>query len=421
MIAGRGAGGHRMLPTLLAFAAVLLFGGLWLGGAHDTYFALFRLLGVPAFRFPFLDTHGELAVIDCHRLGYDVYRSNPCDVLGRVHVYTPLWYRADWLPIGAGDTPMLGLALLAAFALSLGLLPIGNKTRAAWIVSLAVLSPAVAFAMERGNVDLLMFILAALAGWLAVRPGPSRFAAYPAIVLAAALKVYPATLLIIALRERPRVCLAAGGLSVAALLAYAAAERTGLRQMLAVVPGGTPFIHAFGARDLAVGLGVVAGWPPILLAVLQVLLLLLACGFALARQSLLRPAVAALTDAEALGLLIGGVLIVGCFVLGQSGEYRAVHLLFVLPALCALAVAGPARRLMTITLWIILAQLWGDLASGLLDVFGGIAPGEIAAPAARALWLVRELAWWWIVAVLLALLLAVVQGLPAVVALRERP
>jgi hypothetical protein len=69
---------------------------------------------------------------------------------------------------------------------------------------------------------------------------------------------------------------------------------------------------------------------------------------------------------------------------------------------------------------VILAQLWGDVASGLLDVFGGIAPGDVAAPVTRLLWLARVLAWWWIIAVLLALLLAVGPGLPALAVLRVR-
>ena len=403
-----------MLPTLVLLAVVALFAALWVGGLHDIYFALFRLLGVPAFRLPFLDTHGELAVIDCHRLGFDVYRANPCDVLGRVHVYTPLWYRVDGLPLTVADTPIAGLALVALFALSLGLLPIGNKGPAAWIITIAALSPAAAFAMERGNVDLLMFALAALAGWLAVRPGQMRLLAYPAIILATALKLYPITVLVLALRERPRACLTAGTLSLAALAAYAIFDRAGLREMLAVVPGGTPFLYAFGARDLAVGLGLIAGWPPIALALLQAGLLLATCGIAITRQSQLRPAIATLTEAQASFLLIGAALITGCFLLGQSGEYRAVHLLFVLPALTTFATQpGPARRLVAITLGVILAQLWGDLASGLLDVIGGIPPGDVAAPITRLLWLGRELAWWWIVAALLALALAVAQSLPA--------
>jgi hypothetical protein len=416
----RGAGARhllppRLLPTLAVGVTLLLVVLLWTGGAHAAYFALFRLLGVPAFRFPFLDTHAELAVLDCHRLGLDVYQTNPCDVLGRMHVYTPLWYRLDWTGLTRSDTPAVGLALAVLFAASLALLPPCRTGRATWLLVLAALSPAVAFGLERGNADLLMFALAALAGWLAVRTGPARLVAYPLVVLAAALKLYPATLLVLALRERSWRCVAAGGVSLAALAAYFAFDRAGLREMLTVVPTGSPFIYAFGARDLALGIALGFRWPSVALAAIQAAGLLTVLLFALARQPMLRPAVAALTDAETVGLMIGAVLIGGCFVLGQSGEYRAVHLLFTLPALIALAgVSGPARGLARGTLCVVLAQLWGDLASGVLDVTAGIAPGDVAASAlARLLWFTRELAWWWVVAVLLGLLLAVAHRLPA--------
>lgn len=417
-----GAGLRRMLPSLVFLAGLLAFTALWLHRApdlHGTYFALFRLLGVPAFRFPFLDTHGVLAVIDCHRQGFDVYRTNPCDVMGRVHVYTPLWFRAAALPIGVAATPAAGFLLAVLFALSLALLPAGRGWGAAWLVSAAAVSPAMAFAAERGNADLLMFALAALAGWVVIRASPVRLLAYPTVVLAAALKLYPATLLILALRERVRLCLTVAGLSAGALLAYAAIDRVGLREMLPVLPTGSPFIYAFGARDLALGLGAAFGWPRVAPAAIQATALFAMMAFALMRRPALRPAIVALTEAEAAFLMIGTALIVGCFVLGQSGEYRAVHLLFVLPALTAMA--GPGCRLATCAVWVILAQLWGDLASGLLHVLGGIAPGDVAGSGmARVLWLARELAWWWIVAALLAVLLALAQGLPSVAGLRSR-
>ena len=94
-----------------------------------------------------------------------------------------------------------------------------------------------------------MFVLAALAAALALRRLPTRLLAFPIVVLAAALKVYPATLLVLALRERPALCLATAALSVAALLGYAAIDAAGLREMLAVVPGGTPFLYWFGAQQ----------------------------------------------------------------------------------------------------------------------------------------------------------------------------
>jgi hypothetical protein len=419
MTGGHGAIARRMLPGVALLACLLIVAALWIGGAHDTYFALFRLLGVPAFRFPFLDTHGELAVIDCHRRGLDVYLTNPCDALGRVHVYTPLWYRLGFLPIDTSWTPVIGFALALVFAASLLLLPPGRDWRAAGMICAATLSPAVDFALERGNADLLIFVLAALAAWLAVRRLPTRLLAFPLVVLATALKVYPATLLILALRERLVLCLAIAALSLAALLAYAAIEAAGLREMLAAVPGGSPFIYAFGARDLPIGLGSVFGWPPAVLVGVQAALLL-AVIFAAGRLDALRPAIGMLTPAEVAGLTVGAVLILGCFVTGQSGEYRAVHLLFVLPALTALAgTPGPARGLACWTAGVIVLQLWADLASAPLDRL--VATHASGAGAAMLLlWLAREIAWWWMVTVLLALLLAILRDLPVAAALRGR-
>ncbi len=427
MTTGRGAIVRRVLPSLLLLACLLGFAALWTGGAHDAYFAAFHELGVPAFRFPFLDTHAELAIIDCQRRGLDVYLSNPCDVLGRVHVYTPLWFRFAVLPIDTSWTPVLGFALALVFAASLLLLPPGRDGRAVGLICAATLSPAVGFALERGNADLLMFVFAALAAALALRRLPTRLLAFPIVVLAAALKVYPATLLVLALRERPALCLATAALSVAALLGYAAIDAAGLREMLAVVPGGTPFLYSFGAHNILVGLGIEFGWPPAALLVVQAALLAAIVLFAVRRLAVLRPAVGTLTQVEATGLLIGAVLILGCFFMGQSGEYRAVHLLFVLPALTALAATpGPARRLATGAVWIILLQLWGDVASAPLNhlagkvVTGGAASGT-AGGAALLLWLVRELAWWWIIALLLALLLAMLPDLGCIAAFHGDP
>jgi hypothetical protein len=419
MITGRGAIVCRMLPCLALLAGLLLFAALWIGGAHDLYFALFRLLGVPAWPFPFLDTHGELAVIDCHRRGIDVYLTNPCDALGRVHVYTPLWFRFGVLPIDTGWTPQVGFGLALAFAASLLLLPPGRDKRAAGVICAAVLSPAVGFAVERGNADLLMFILAALAAAIALRRLPTRLLAFPIVLLATGLKVYPATLLVLVLRERLALCLATATLSLAALLAYAVGNATALREMLAVLPAGKPFIYTFGARNLSGGLGVLFGWPPMLLAGVQAALLIAAIIVAARRVAVLRPAAGALTPAETVGLMVGAVLILGCFVMGLSGEYRAVHLLFVLPPLLALAgLPGRAGRIARFTLWVILLQLWGDLATAPLFDRVGTNRGGAATAVMTLLWLVRELAWWWIATILLALLLALVPDLPCLAARR---
>ena len=197
---------------------------------------------------------------------------------------------------------------------------------------------------------------------------------------------------------------------------YVAIDAAGLREMLAAVPGGTPFIYSFGAGNLPSGLGIVFGWPPVVLDVVRAALFGAVVVFVAAWLHPLRAAVRVLTPAEATSLLIGAVLIVGCFVAGQSGEYRAVHLLFTLPALTALSrLPGPAGRVACLTVWVILLQLWGDLASApLLHLATETAGADAAARAGLLLWLLRELAWWWTVGVLPAVMLAVGLDLPSI-------
>jgi len=96
------------LLCLYAIMAVL-----WLSGAHPLCFGVLRLLGIEPFGFPFLDTHAVLAAAECRRQGIDVYLSNPCDVLGRPHGYSPLWLEILPGSLGSGATRWVAAALTA--------------------------------------------------------------------------------------------------------------------------------------------------------------------------------------------------------------------------------------------------------------------------------------------------------------------
>ncbi len=406
-----GARLRRLLPSLMVLGAILAFAALWTCGAHDLYFALFRWGGgIPAYQFPFLDTQTVLAAVDCHGRGFDVYAASPCDPTGPMHAYPPLWFRLGALPIDASMAPQVGLVLALAFAASLALLPPGRSAGATAAICAAALSPPVAFAVERGNADVLLFVFAALAGTLAWRRLPTRLLAFPIIVLAALLKVYPATLLLLALRERRGLALAIGGAGAAVLLAYAVVAAPELREMMAVVPHSSwPYIRRFGLSDLPEGLAVHFGWSHATIRPVEAAMLGAAMLLAVRHAGRLRAASAALTPAETSGLLIGACLMVGCMVAGQSIEYRAIQLLFVFPGLTALAVApGRARTLARWMVCIMLLQMWGDVVSARLMAvaYHGDAHQAAARHAFMAVWLARELAWWWLTGLLMAVLAA---------------
>ena len=115
-----------------------------------------------------------------------------------------------------------------------------------------------------------------------------------------------------------------------------------------------------------------------------------------------------LTERPRLFLLIGAILICGCFFSGVNVAYRGVHLLFVLPAMLILAREAPlpgARRLFGRATWAILLVLWDMPVRRIVAaVFGGQAYPIQGSLALYSVWLARELAWWFLAAVLLSLL-----------------
>ena len=137
------------LPVVAA--AAFAFGCLvyWLA-AKSTYFAMLNGWGVVPVDYPFIDTHTVLSARVCSALGINPFVDNPCDVLARPFLYSPLFL------LGAGAHELganvpLGFALDGAFILSLLCLPAPRKFADFGVMTLATLSSVTAFAVERGN------------------------------------------------------------------------------------------------------------------------------------------------------------------------------------------------------------------------------------------------------------------------------
>jgi hypothetical protein len=411
----------RAIPAAAAAFLVVVFGFLYLSGYRDQYLALLAAWGADPFRFPFLDTHNVLAAIECYRRGIDVYVENPCDVLGRLQVYSPLWLSASVLPITTAWTPAIGLGSVVLFLLSLTLLPPGRGWWQIAIITLGTISGTTAYAIERGNNDLVVFVLAVLAGRLVQQSRALRFLGYGFALFAAALKFYPATLLALAIRERPAVFLAIGLVSAGACASFIAYYAHDLPRVLSVIPTFSYFNYlSFGARDLPYGLAQMLGWPE---RVASGLLIVLTAGTVLyatvlARRGDLPARIDALGAAEATFLLIGCVLLVGCFFTAQNVLYRGIYFLFVLPGLTAIA-AGPGERpkfvfvifcvLVVLLMWgesIHLFINWASRQNGLPEWLAGAVSGRS--------WILRQMTWWAVVIMLVTLMIAVVLRSPLV-------
>lgn len=398
-------GQMQAMPAIIVGSVFGLFAGLWIAGSA-VYGVLLANLGIPIGVLPFLDTHGMLASVQCHRAGVDVYAPNPCDVLGRPHDYAPALLHLSLLPVTVGWTLYVGVGLVAVFLLGLLLLPPAPGRLGAAAMFLAGLSPPVLFAMERGNLDLLIFAVAALAASLSVAGGRARAVGYLLVTCCAALKYYPVLLLVLAVRERFSrallVVLAAGGLLVGLALLSGADQTV---RALALAPTDTPAsIYLMGARNLPLGLAELLGWSPWAAQVMIGGLAMMAAGLAWTTVRGVRSAVAAFATRDRAFLLAGAALLVGCFFLSQNVAYRGIDLLLVLPGLMRLSgMRTLTQRIMAYTTGTVLFLLWHD------------ALGAAGRPAVLVgeTWILAELAWWWTIAVLGGVLAAAILASPA--------
>jgi hypothetical protein len=392
---------RRHAPALLVLAGLAAVAAL-VALDEAAYLRLRQALGLKPF-VPFLDLHAVMSAIECHHRGIDVYATNPCDALGRPHIYSPLWLR---LPALFGEPALLrplGLALALAFTLTLLWLPRAPRGRGELAMLLAVASPVTLFALERANVDLLIFALVVPGAMLLARGPGARLAGHALFLLAGALKFYPLVLLATLVRERPGHAFLLLLVAATTLRAFTMATDGEVQRAIENIQVLALFWGSFAAHNLPRGLLQLTGSP---LAAFLALAAGLLVGALAAWRSWRAPGLAALPAEQRMLLLVSGLLVSGCFLAGENIDYRAILVLPALPALLAV----PATRHAG---WLAAALMWEPLARRIVV---RLAPAEADQPslAFLALWAVHNLAWWWLAAVLLtavALLLRDALGL----------
>jgi hypothetical protein len=243
----------RLAISGLALALFSMLALLRLRGPHALYFGALGLFGFEPFRFPFLDIHAVLAAAQCQRAGIDVYLSNPCDALGRLHVYSPLWLALTPSFLDTTATTAVGLAVDLIFILSLAIAIRPLSWSGTLVIGLVALSPMTVYALERANCDLVVFLLI-LAGFaLDHAPRRWRLGCYAFYLTAGLLKYYPLVLLVLLARERRRDGLFIAGLSAAVVILLVVRGHADLAKALANIPALSYFADSFSARNLPFG------------------------------------------------------------------------------------------------------------------------------------------------------------------------
>ena len=372
--------GRALLFTL---AGLGLFGLLLATGALSSFGVpqLFHESAGGPLPLLFLDWRVLLAAFDCQRLGVDVYLSNGCDPLGRVHVYPPLWLDLGRLGLTQADihwsAPLLVAAGLGAMAWCFDL-----TTPWRWLLALAVAcSPAFVFAYERANVDLLIYLLVVLAmGLYGARSYRVGCGGDLFIALAILLKIYPLALLplvvVHALRRGVGRALLRLGLIALVVLGYSWTQWEATLGILRNVPSHQA-PEAFGAPILIDAL-TLAGWTvPAWLAERAAQFLLYLGLVAGAYRGLRGVAWERLGTPASRWLLVAGTLLLAfCYFANRNLDYRLVLVALLVPylAACMRHDAGPRVRLLAAgLLTLLLLTCWALWPLGHLVIR---APGQ---------------------------------------------
>jgi len=367
---------------------------------------------------PFGDLRDILQAAACWRQGVDVYLPDAC-MHGGLYNYSPLFLRLGELKLGPAAAAAGGALTALAFILALAALPAPRDGAEFCLRAAAAASGSTLFALERANIDVLIFLGALLGAWLCTRRPVARIAGYAMFLFLAAIKFYPLTLLALLAQERFWRAAALGLASLAFIWLFLHAFGHDTAHAMRIIPHEYPFGGSFGSIDLPYGLSVFFDppVPPTIDAVVNYQLnATVKRLFMVAQLAALIPAgiaarhyvgpLAALATWPRLLAAGGAVLIAGCFFAAQNIDYRGIFLLFLMPGCCEMARRAPPRSRFRVVTILIPALLWeAFFRFGVTRISEFLAASRAAAPE-LLFWICRELLWWWLAVQLLALVLA---------------
>jgi Glycosyltransferase family 87 len=194
---------HTKLPVLAA--VLLVLAALFVGAhRHGSVYAAWRMLHIPSTTPLFADTRTVTDSIDCLAKGQDPYITRACDPWHRLYNYPPVWLDARYLGVTSRASNFIGTAMAILSVCALLLLFNARSWISAVIIFLAVISPSFLFAVERGNIDQLIFFLLTIGFfWIEHQRAAAKvYLSGLLIVLLTVLKVYPIVAAALFLRYR---------------------------------------------------------------------------------------------------------------------------------------------------------------------------------------------------------------------------
>ena len=363
--------GHRLFVILLLFGTTVI-GSLMITSGYRETWMLWQFNPMP---LSFSDLRVITAGAESRREGLDPMVDNARDPWKRQLNYPRIWQQISHLGISQNHTVPIALLMIVAFFASMFLWPRKLTRGGAIVLFLGLLSPPVMMALERGNIDLLIFTLCALAlyslNW-------RYWIACTWILIGMVLKLFPIVGLLFLLREKPRVLLTLFGWCAAVTIGYVILTY----QDLSIINDATPRspIFSYGCKVVAFmwrdrgGLTTIESWRALEVLLFFLIIGSVASGFLIDR---LWPTPVQTDHKHMDAFRLGAGIYIGTFLLGNNWDYRLVFLLFTFPQLWAWCLTSikPLRVGARLGLVVAAISLWSWFIE---PIFGILANGAAA-------------------------------------------
>ena len=321
-------GRYIVLLTMLGCFFLLLFTTL-----VPQNYKLWRHMGVPSLSPSFADTRTLTVALESHLAGEQIWQPNARDPWERPFNYPRVWLLLENLGINQSHTNLIGLGLAVIFFVCLWRLARGLSLKEGLYFSLLVFSPVTMFAVERGNIDLLMFAMLTAAVMLLDLRNTYKLAGSAALIMVAAIaKLFPFFGIALFWSLPKRTCLKVTAICSALFGGYLLLTMSDLKLISNATP--RPTFLGYGS-DVILASVLGNGTLTMMVSKIVFLLLLGAIWLRLRKSDPVLPATA-LDNAEEPSFelncfRVGASVYLGTFLLGNNWDYRLVFLLLIVP------------------------------------------------------------------------------------------
>ncbi|HEX2991846.1 MAG TPA: hypothetical protein VHO49_14275 [Anaerolineales bacterium] len=345
--------------TLLIWMVILiLFNAL---GYNNTW----QLWNVDPQSLPFMDFRLIPGSAESYARGYEPSVENPYDPNGRIFNYPAFWRLFFYTGISQDDTIWVSVTMIVLFFISVIFFPEKLSTAGALGMIAVLFSPASMLLYERGNVDLIVFVLCV---GIVLVSGVSAGTAAGLIFVGGVVKMFPIFGLSVLLREPKKRFLLFSVVSSLALLLYMLLTWDSVKAAWNFTMRGDGASYGTSVFATRYGPAIVrtfSKWFPasqieffmqygfLALAFILFLLVIL-----LAFRNSENPLV--LSERNLAAFRMGSSIYVGTFLLGNNWDYRLAFLVLLVPQLVQWinSSTGTLRRAAWLSMGLVLLSCW---------------------------------------------------------------